>query len=170
MSFSSSQWGYTGIPEQQNRTACRSRAGAAGVGGSPEQPCLRAGPCASPLPGSTELQMATWVYGVGVAPWGSILEPQPAWIWSGWRDAHLTDGKAPGSGVCSPCSVPPPDVCCAASCRLHLELPRLSGWTLGSPWHEFISSFGGNNFCVWTHTALNLSETCPPARAHAGVW
>ena len=54
-----------------------------------------------------------------------------------------------------------------ASC---LHSPRLSGWTLGSPWHEFISSFGGNNFCVWTHTALNLSETCPPARAHAGVW
>ena len=108
--------------------------------------------------------MATWVYGVGVAPWGSILEPQPAWVWSGWRDAHLTDGKAPGSGVCSPCSVPPPDVCCAASCHLHLELPRLSGWTLGSPWHEFISSFGGNNFCVWTHTALNL--TLKPARLH----
>ena len=23
--------------------------------------------------------MAAWVYGVGMAPWGSILEPQPGW-------------------------------------------------------------------------------------------
>lgn len=51
----------------------------------------------------------------------------------------------------------PSDVCCAASCHLHLELPRLSGWTLETPWHKFISSFGGNSFRVWTHTALNLA-------------
>ena len=38
----------------------------------------------------------------------------------------------------------------AASCRLHLEQPRLSGWTLGNTWQEFISSVGGNSFGVWT--------------------
>ena len=75
---------------------------AAGVGSSRGQPYLKAGPCTSPLPGSTELQDGSLGLWNGHGPLG--LHPGAS-AWLGWRDAHLTDGKAetglPGSATVS---------------------------------------------------------------------